>query len=119
MKLATFAPHLQGRMLPGIFSYFIGKQERFPGDPWSYAHVRPSWYWMHTTACGTPNHIGSSKSWTIRPALLAPESAAFNPLQRPAAAPTPLEKPKRLELFSRSKSTTVAAQCELFAGVRE
>jgi hypothetical protein len=66
VKLSTFAPHLAGRMLPAMFDYLgIGKVERFPGDP--YAHQTPwaAWFWMHTTECGSPNHVGSSKSWTI------------------------------------------------------
>jgi len=70
MKLSTFAPHLAGRMLPALFDYLgIGKKERFPGDP--YAHQKPwaVWFWMHTTECGSPNHVGSSKAWTIAPAL--------------------------------------------------
>lgn len=52
MKLSTFAPHLAGRMLPGMFDYLgIGKVERFPGDP--YAHQQPwaAWFWMHATGC--------------------------------------------------------------------
>ena len=88
MKIATFAPHLAGRMLPGLFSQFVGKRERFPGDPWPYMQVLPSWFWMHTTACTRDERgclYGLCRSWSIARALLALESAAFNPPQRPAA----------------------------------
>jgi hypothetical protein len=64
VRVKDFAPHLAGRMLPGMFDYLgIGKVERFPGDP--YAHQEPwaAWFWMHTTECGSPNHIGS---WSDR-----------------------------------------------------
>lgn len=70
MKITAFAPHLAGRMLPAMFDYLgIGRKERFPGDP--YAHQAPwsAWFWMHTTECGEPNHVGSSRSWTIPAAL--------------------------------------------------
>jgi hypothetical protein len=64
MKIATFAPHLAGRMLPGIFDYLgIGKVERFPGDPAAHREPWAAWFWMHTTECGSPNHIGS---WSDR-----------------------------------------------------
>ena len=77
MKITTFAPHLAGRMLPALFDYLgIGKVERFPGDP--YVHQKPwaAWFWMHTTQCGEPNHVGSSKSWTIPRALRCEETHA-------------------------------------------
>lgn len=52
MKVATFAPHLVGRMLPGIFTYLgVGKVARFPGDPWPLQNSAPTWYWMHATGC--------------------------------------------------------------------
>lgn len=64
MKIAAFAPHLAGRMLPEIFSYLgIGAKERFPGDPAAHQEPWAAWFWMHTTACGSPNHIGS---WSDR-----------------------------------------------------
>jgi hypothetical protein len=50
---------------------------------------------MHTTACTRDERgclHGLCRSWSIRPALLAPESAAFNAPQRPAATLIP---PKR------------------------
>lgn len=51
MKRA-FAPHLAGRMLPGLFSTMpFAKKARFPGDPWpTFAHS-PTWFWMHNTGC--------------------------------------------------------------------
>jgi hypothetical protein len=70
LRVKDIAPHLAGRMLPAMFDYLgIGKVERFQGDP--YAHQEPwaAWFWMHTTECGEPNHVGSSKSWTIPFAL--------------------------------------------------
>lgn len=45
------APGMAGRMAPGIFTYFVGKRERFPGDPWPHQLPNPSWYWMHDDAC--------------------------------------------------------------------
>lgn len=49
----AFAPHLFGRMLPGLFScdLKIGQRERFPGDPWPHFPASPSWHWMHSTGC--------------------------------------------------------------------
>lgn len=56
-----FAPHLAGRMLPGMFSYLgIATKERFPGDPAVHHQPWAAWFWMHTTECGSPNHVGSS-----------------------------------------------------------
>jgi hypothetical protein len=70
MKVAAFAPHLAGRMLPAMFDYLgIGKVERFPGDPAAHQEPWSAWFWMHTTECGEPNHVGSSMSWTIPLAL--------------------------------------------------
>lgn len=68
MKIAAFAPHLAGRMLPGLFScdLKIGQRERFPGDPWPHFPPSPSWHWMHTTECGSPNHIGSCTTRPMR-----------------------------------------------------
>lgn len=100
MNLA-FAPHLRGRMLPGLFSTFMGKAERFPGDPWPYAHVLPSWHWMHTSECAADERgcrFGLCRSKTIAPALLAATSAAFKPPQRPSKAPA---VPKRAALPQR------------------
>jgi hypothetical protein len=49
----AFAPHLAGRMLPGLFScnLKIGQRERFPGDPWPHFPASPSWHYMHSTCC--------------------------------------------------------------------
>lgn len=70
MRVKDFAPHLAGRMLPGMFDYLgIGKAERFPGDPWAHQQPWAAWFWMHTTECGSPNHIGSYRAWTIPRAL--------------------------------------------------
>jgi hypothetical protein len=115
MKIATFAPHLAGRMLPGIFSQFVGKQERFPGDPWPYMHVLPSWYWMHTTGCTRDERgclYGLYRGRRIPFALLAPESAAFNPPRRPAP---PLPVVKRPAAAPRAKADRQGA---LFPKVR-
>lgn len=52
MKIIAFAPHLAGRMLPGIFDYLgIGKVERFPGDPWAHQEPWAAWFWLHSTEC--------------------------------------------------------------------
>ncbi len=53
MKLKDFAPHLAGRMLPGLFScdLKIGQRERFPGDPWPHFPPSPQLHWMHSSAC--------------------------------------------------------------------
>lgn len=53
MRVKEFAPHLAGRMLPGLFScnLKIGQRERFPGDPWPHFPPSPSWHWMHSTGC--------------------------------------------------------------------
>lgn len=83
MKISTFAPHLAGRMLPAMFDYLgIGKVERFPGDPCAHQEPWAAWFWMHTTECGSPNHIGSSRAWTIPSALREPRGAT-------APVPTP------------------------------
>lgn len=53
MKITAFAPHLAGRMLPGLFSCMpFAKKPRFPGDPWPtmFGHS-PTWFWMHSTDC--------------------------------------------------------------------
>jgi hypothetical protein len=53
VKIATFAPHLAGRMLPGLFScdLKIGQRERFPGDPWPHFPPSPQLHWMHSSEC--------------------------------------------------------------------
>jgi hypothetical protein len=82
MRVNAFAPHLAGLMLPGMFDYLgIGKVERFPGDP--YAHQEPwaAWFWMHTTECGSPNHVGSYKAWTIPRALRDQNTTERHPQQ--------------------------------------
>lgn len=82
MKITSFAPHLAGRMLPAMFDYLgIGRKERFPGDPYAQQALWAAWFWMHTTECGEPNHIGSSKSWTIPLALRTHELERRHSLQ--------------------------------------
>ena len=57
MKIAAFAPHLAGRMLPALFSDAPElRKPRFPGDP--YAHQEPwaAWFWLHSTACAEDEH---------------------------------------------------------------
>jgi hypothetical protein len=73
MKVASFAPHLSGRMLPALFSAAPGQRKpRFPGDPWA---AQPHWaafHWMHTTACTKDERgclHGLCRSWTIPCAL--------------------------------------------------
>lgn len=68
MKITAFAPHLTGRMLPGLFScdLKIGQRERFPGDPWPHFPASPTWHWMHTTECGSPDRVGSSSARPMR-----------------------------------------------------
>jgi hypothetical protein len=52
LRLKDIAPHLAGRMLPGLFTYLgIGKVERFPGDPFAQQEPWAAWFWMHTTGC--------------------------------------------------------------------
>lgn len=89
MRVKDFAPHLSGRMLPGLFScdLKIGQRERFPGDPWPHFPPSPTWHWMHTTECGSPNHIGSS---TSRPTVRQPFPADLDTLfaSLPAASPS-------------------------------
>lgn len=53
MMKNAFAPHLAGRMLPGLFScdLKIGQWERFPGDPRPHFPPSPTWRWMHSTGC--------------------------------------------------------------------
>lgn len=54
MKVKDFAPHLAGRMLPGLFSPMpFAKKPRFEGDPWATFPHSPTWYWMHSRACKT------------------------------------------------------------------
>jgi hypothetical protein len=58
VRVTAFAPHLAGRMLPGLFScdLKIGQRERFPGDPWPHFPPSPQLHWMHTTACTKDEH---------------------------------------------------------------
>jgi hypothetical protein len=85
MKITSFAPHLAGRMLPGLFSPMpFAKKPRFEGDPWPTFPHSPSWHWMHTTECGSPNHIGSAKSM---PVDRQPWPAEIEWLTIPAAQP--------------------------------
>jgi hypothetical protein len=127
MKISTFAPHLAGRMLPAMFDYLgIGKVERFPGDP--YAHQEPwaAWFWMHTTECGSPNHIGSSKGWTIAPALRDHEldrrhSQQVLKAERPGADATDRESaaitsPGVGPMGARQPADAGPAQNDLFQG---
>lgn len=118
MKIAAFAPHLAGRMLPGIFSQFIGKQERFPGDPWPCLHVLPGWFRMHSTACTQDERgcrYGLYRGWRISFALLAPESAAFNPPRRPAP---PLPVVKRRARAAAAPAPAKSPQHPLFPEAR-
>ncbi len=58
MKIITFAPHLAGRMLPGLFScdLKIGQRERFPDDPWPHFAPSPQIHWMHSSECVANEH---------------------------------------------------------------
>lgn len=52
MKLATFAPHLAGRMLPPMISALLPEPPRFPGDPRAEEPAPThACYWMHATGC--------------------------------------------------------------------
>jgi hypothetical protein len=52
MRVKDFAPHLSGRMLPGLFSPMpFAKKPRFEGDPWATFPHSPTWFWMHATGC--------------------------------------------------------------------
>ncbi len=103
-------------MLPGLFSQHVGKQERFPGDPWPHMPVLPSFYTMHTNGCTA----GLYRAFTVPAGYLTDPRAPT--LREPRQAePPPAPKPtKRLELFTRQKRVRpdAAVQCELFAGVR-
>jgi hypothetical protein len=129
VKITTFAPHLAGRMLPAMFDYLgIGKVERFPGDP--YAHQQPwaAFFWMHTTECGTPNHIGSSKAWTIPLALRTHELERRNSQQVLKAERTSADATDRERSVTTSPGVgpmgawqpadagPIGGQAELFAG---
>lgn len=63
MTRTAIAPHLAGRMLPGIFTDYVGRRARFPGDPWPSLIPGPCQYWMHSTGCDAglfwsgPRHI--------------------------------------------------------------
>lgn len=84
MKHAFALPHLQGRMLPGLFSAMpFAKKPRFPGDPWpSFAHS-PTWFWMHSTGC----EAGLYRARPVtRQAFPADLDALF--VSMPAATPT-------------------------------
>jgi len=88
-----FAPHLAGRMLPGLFScdLNIGKRERFPGDPWPHFPPSPTWYWMHSSACKTAavGTIHAHALYRSRPIARQPFPADLDALfvSMPAAAP--------------------------------
>lgn len=46
-------------MLPALFSAMpFAKKPRFEGDPWATFPHSPTWFWMCTTVCGEPNHVG-------------------------------------------------------------
>lgn len=52
MKIARFAPHLAGRMLPALFSDAPEfRRQRFAGDPWANQPHWAAWHWMHATGC--------------------------------------------------------------------
>lgn len=66
MKITAFAPHLSGRVLPELFSCMpFAKKPRFADDPWATVPHSPTWHWMHTTECGSPNHIGKCTSLPV------------------------------------------------------
>lgn len=130
MKITTFAPHLAGRMMPAMFDYLgIGKVERFPGDP--YAHQQPwaAFFWMHTTECGSPNHIGSSRAWTIPLALRTHELERGNfpqVLKAEASRPDATDRKKSAKTSpgvgpmgarQPADAGSIGGQAELFAGV--
>lgn len=93
--VTNIAPHLTGRMLPGLFSYMpFTKKPRFPGDPWATARFTPTWYWMHTTECGSPNHVGSYKTVPVG-RLAYPADVDWVLMAAPAATP---EQPRAIAL---------------------
>lgn len=51
MTALVDAPFMRGRMSPGIFTYFVGRKPRFPGDPWPEQIPLPSFYRMHSNEC--------------------------------------------------------------------
>lgn len=80
----AFAPHLAGLMLPGIFTYFVGRKPRFPGDPWPDEVPAPSYYWMHADGCnaGLYRSVPARREpwnagieWLEIPAEMAPAAA--------------------------------------------
>lgn len=53
-------------MLPELFSCMpFAKKPRFAGDPWATQPHSPTWHWMHTTECGSPNQIGKCTSLPV------------------------------------------------------
>jgi hypothetical protein len=85
MRVKDFAPHLSGRMLPGLFScdLKIGQRERFPGDPWPHFPHSPTWFWMHATGC-------DAGLYRARPIARQPFPADLDALfaSLPAASPS-------------------------------
>jgi len=96
-----FAPHLSGRMLPGLFScdLKIGQRERFPGDPWPHFQTSPQLHWMHSSAClgderGCTNGLCRSKrlpSGFRDPQHLEPNSQQVLKAERASADATARE----------------------------
>lgn len=126
MKIKDFAPHLAGRMLPGLFScdLKIGQRERFPGDPWPHFPPSPTWHWMHTTECGSPNHVGSSLSWPIKREpwpfevewIDVPTQPRANQTPSPQAAGTTSPSVGSMGARQPADAGPPTEQCELFAG---
>ncbi len=117
MKIATFAPHLAGRMLPGLFTcdLKIGQRERFPGDPWPHFPPSPSQHWMHSTGCSaglcssrpaTRQRCEIEPDWVSVPRTPSPQAAGIDRLgvgptaaRQPADAVPPTEQ---RELFAET-----------------
>lgn len=130
MKITAFAPHLAGKMLPAMFDYLgIGKVERFPGDPYARQAPWAAWFWMHTAECGTPDHIGSSRSKSIPVALrdhelerrhsqqvLKAEAARPDATDRESAAITS-PRASAMGAGQPAGAGPIGGQTELFAGV--
>lgn len=93
MRVKDIAPHLAGRMLPGLFSPMpFAKKPRFEGDPWATFPHSPTWFWMHSSACkeaarDTIHAHALYRAWPIRRERFPADLDALF-VSLPAASPT-------------------------------
>lgn len=108
----AFAPHLAGRMLPGLFScdLKIGQRERFPGDPWPHFPPSPQLHWMHSSTC-MADERGCTHGLCFSKRL--PTSCRD---QTPTKAVVADDRPSVGSMGARQPADA-GPQCELFAEV--